>query len=111
MQTSNNLHYNEQVARNALRFVFATVILEGISILRSKPIPIKHAYDYLSMGSSIKCDMFRKSQHELYDILNDTEHDARMFLMQCVSVSIPCPAVQSALNQHDSMKYYPVELI
>ena len=111
MQSSTNSHYNEQVARNALRFVFATVILEGISILRSKPIPIKHAYDYLSMGSSIKCDMFRKSQHELYDILNDTEHDARMFLMQCVSVSIPCPAVQSALNQHDSMKYYPVELI
>ena len=111
MQTSNNLHYNEHVARNALRFVFAAVILEGISILQSKPIPIKQAYDYLSMGSSIRCNMFRKSQLELYDILSDTEHDARMFLMQCVSVSIPCPAVQAALNQHDSMKYYPVELI
>ena len=111
MQTSNNLHYNEQVARNALRFVFATVILEGISVLQSKPIQIKQAYNYLSTGSSIRCDMFRKNQLQLYDILSETEHDTRMFLMQCVSAGIPCPAIQAALNQHDSMKYYPVELI
>lgn len=109
VHTPQNCHYDVNIAKNALRFLYASVIIEAITILQSKAIPIRAVMNFIKDKSDLTCGMLSLTTSELYDVLNECEHDTRMFITQCMGVSIPCPSIQAALNQHDLMKFFSVQ--
>jgi 6-phosphogluconate dehydrogenase len=51
-----------------------------------------------SKGTIIECPMIGT---DLYQVMEETVDNARLFVMHCAKVGIPCPAVQAALTQFD----------
>ena len=107
--TPQNKCYDAKVARNALRFLYASVIIEALNILQSRAIPIRAVMNFIKDESDLKCEMLSYNMDQLHTVLDECEHDARMFMMQSLGVSIPCPSIQAALNQHDLLNFFSVQ--
>jgi 6-phosphogluconate dehydrogenase len=99
-KTINNKDLMKDVntAVNALRFVFASSIMEGYSLMEHTSVPKETIRNAWSAGTIIDCPMI---EGKFYKILDDTSMDARVFSIQCASSRIPCPSVQAALTQYD----------
>ena len=102
--------FNPRWAKNALRFLYATVILEGVNVLCSRHIHIMNAMCALNTGSVMSCPMMSYKFHDLYEILEETEGDTRQFLVQTTGSGIPSPSIQAALSSFDSLKYMEIDV-
>ena len=95
---SKDLVRDVSTAVNALRFVFASSIIEGYDLMSETGVSKNCIRKAWSSGTIIDCPMIEK---QCFKILDDTSMDARVFTIQCASSRIPCPAVQAALTQYD----------
>lgn len=96
--------FSATIAMNTLRFLYASVFLEGISLLCSRRIHIMNAMTALNTGSVLTCPMMSYRFQSLYDVLDETEMDVRL----CIGQSPGCPAIQSALDNYDNLKYLDI---
>jgi 6-phosphogluconate dehydrogenase len=86
------------VAVNALRFVFATSLLEGYDLMATRHVGDESIKQAWSSGTIIECPMIGEDYRT---IIEQTAEDARVMMMYCTAAGIPCPAVQAALTQYD----------
>lgn len=93
-----NYAFDAQVGVNALRFVFSTSILEGFDLMNTRHVKDESIKRAWSSGTIIDCPMIDGDHRS---ILEETVNDARILVMYCISVGIPCPAIQAALTQYD----------
>ncbi|QIG59948.1 6-phosphogluconate dehydrogenase [Dishui Lake phycodnavirus 4] len=100
--------FNPVLAKSALRFMYATVLLEGINVLHSRRIDILNAKRVLSIGTALNCPMMSYKFQDMYGILEETHEDTRMLLLQMTSSGIPCPCIQASLSSYDTLKYVDI---
>ena len=105
-----NKYFSPYVAVNALRFFYACVFLEGISMYSHEKMDIPSVMKSINSATRISCPMNFYSTQQLYDVLELTHHDTRLFVNHCLCQNIPCPAIQSALNYFDSLKYLQIPI-
>jgi 6-phosphogluconate dehydrogenase len=86
------------VAVDALRFVFATSLLEGYDLMETRHVCDESIKQAWSSGTIIECPMIGKDYRT---VIEETAENARVMVMYCVAAGIPCPAVQAALSQYD----------
>jgi 6-phosphogluconate dehydrogenase len=86
------------VAVDALRFVFATSLLEGYDLMETRHVSNESIKQAWSSGTIIECPMIGEDYRT---IIEQTAENARVMVMYCVAAGIPCPAVQAALSQYD----------
>ena len=100
LNTCQHLNYafDPRIGVNALRFVFATSILEGFDLMHTRHVTDDSIVGAWSSGTIIECPMIAA---DCRSILEETMDDARILVMYCTSVGIPCPAIQAALAQYD----------
>jgi 6-phosphogluconate dehydrogenase len=87
-----------KVAVDALRFVFATSLLEGYDLMETRHVCEESIKQAWSSGTIIECPMIGEDYRT---IIEETAENARVMVMYCVAAGIPCPAVQAALSQYD----------
>lgn len=92
------IFYDRVVALNTLRFVFASSLSEGYDLMRTRSIDKDQVAKAWGLGTIIECPMVSK---DLYEVINETVNDARLFVMHCAKSGIPCPSVCAALTQYD----------
>lgn len=95
---ANNIFLDETLAVDALRFAFAASVIEGYDLMNTQNIARKKISKAWSKGTLIDCELIDKNP---YDVMDETVTAARTFVMHCVHVGIPCPAIQAALTQYD----------
>jgi 6-phosphogluconate dehydrogenase len=100
LNTCQHLNYafDPRIGVNALRFVFATSVLEGFDLMHTRHVTDDSIVGAWSSGTIIECPMIAA---DCRSILEETMDDARILVMYCTSVGIPCPAIQAALAQYD----------
>lgn len=100
INTSDHRNYaiDFDVAIDALRFVFATSLLEGYNIMTTRHVNNESIKQAWSSGTIIECPMIGEDYHS---IIEETVENARVMIMYCTAAGIPCPAVQTALTQYD----------
>ena len=100
LDTCQHLNYafDPRIGVNALRFVFATSVLEGFDLMHTRHVTDDSIVGAWSSGTIIECPMIAA---DCRSILEETMDDARILVMYCTSVGIPCPAIQAALAQYD----------
>lgn len=97
-QQYSNYAIDTIVGVDALRFVFASAILEGYDLMTTRHVndeSIKRAW---SSGTIIDCPMIGE---KCRDVVNQTIENARILVMYCTSAGIPCPAISAALTHYD----------
>lgn len=94
----NNVFLDKSLAVDALRFAFAASILEGYDLANTQNIKRKKITKAWSKGTLIECDLIEKN---VYDVMDETVMGTRTFVMHCVHIGIPCPAIQAALTYYD----------
>lgn len=109
LKTPQNPKYDSLVALNTLRFLYASVILEGLYVLQSKYLKCRTVLNFFMVGTTLNCEMLGYSSEKLYNILDETEEYARAFVMRCIISGIPCPSIKTALTFYDRIKYYPID--
>lgn len=87
-----------RVAVDALRFVFATSLVEGYDLMTTRHVADESIEQAWSSGTIIECPMIGMNYR---DIIEETVDNARVMVMYCTAAGIPCPAVQAALTQYD----------
>lgn len=93
-----NIFFDRKLAAAALRFVFAASLAEGYELMSTRNIKKKKASKAWSVGTIIECPLVTADYHTTMD---QVVEDARVFVMHCAFVGVPCPAVQAALNHYD----------
>jgi len=86
------------VAADALRFVFATSLLEGYDLMATRHVGDESIKQAWSAGTIIECPMIGEDYRT---ILEKTVENARVMVMYCTAAGIPCPSIQAALTQFD----------
>jgi 6-phosphogluconate dehydrogenase len=92
------IFYDRVVALNTLRFVFASSLSEGYDLMRTRSIDKDQVAKAWGLGTIIECPMVSK---DLYEVIDETVDDVRLFVMHCAKSGIPCPSVCAALTQYD----------
>lgn len=100
INTSDHRNYaiDFTVAVDALRFVFATSLLEGYNLMATRHVSDESIKQAWSSGTIIECPMIGGDYH---GIIEETAENARVMMMYCTAAGIPCPAIQAALTQYD----------
>lgn len=93
-----NMFFDRKLAAATLRFVFASSLSEGYELMSTRTIKKKKATKAWSIGTIIECPLVTDDYHAVMD---QTIEDARVFVIHCTRIGIPCPAVQAALNHYD----------
>ena len=93
-----NIFYDRVIAINTLRFVFATAIAEGYELMSTRNIKKSKATKAWSSGTIIECPMI---SGDVYDVMEETVADVRIFVMHCARSGVPCPAIMTALSHYD----------
>jgi 6-phosphogluconate dehydrogenase len=96
--STRNYAIDFSVAVNALRFVFATSLLEGYDLMATRHVGDESIKQAWSSGTIIECPMIGEDYRT---IIEQTVEEARVMMMYCTAAGIPCPAVQAALTQYD----------
>lgn len=109
---SNNF-FSPYIAVNALRFFYACVFLEALSMYSQENMDIPRVMKSINSATKLSCPMNLYSTQQLYDVLELTHNDTRLFVNHCLCQAIPCPAIQGALSYFDNLKYLqiPIEKI
>jgi 6-phosphogluconate dehydrogenase len=87
-----------QVAVDALRFVFATSLLEGYDLMATRHVGDESIKQAWSSGTIIECPMIGGDYRT---IIEETMENTRVMMMYCTAAGISCPAIQAALTQYD----------
>lgn len=94
----NTTTFKPIIGMNTLRFTFAASLLEGFDLMKTRNTSKQNVINAWSRGTIIECPLIAK---ELHDTMDKHILDARIFALHCMTTGVPCPAVQSAINQYD----------
>lgn len=93
------------IAVHVLQFVYASSILEGISLLSYKNISHDIAKKAWSGNTIINCDLLRENKEYITNIMKKHLDDVSFFVSHSATMNICIPAVSAAYQQYLSFNH------
>jgi 6-phosphogluconate dehydrogenase len=102
---NQNIHMHMQtpfeLAYEALLFLYAMAVYEGLLLIEHKGIDIKAAQSAWSKATIIQCPLVQFEKSELLNIMEEYSYKTRIFIIENMRNCIPVPVASAAIQHYD----------